>query len=87
VCGDRHWQYHSVHPQAGTQEFSVGAASDSHAGGTPGENKQFHRFHRVVGGFLCVELKIEGQQSVIAFQLRGVDGAVGYEITFRRPVG
>ena len=39
VCGDRHWQYHSVHPTAGTQEFSVGAASDSHAGGTPGENK------------------------------------------------
>ena len=33
VCGDRHWQYHSVHPETGTQEFSVGAASDAHSGG------------------------------------------------------
>ena len=86
VCGDRHWQYHSVHPTAGTQEFSVGAASDSHAGGTPGENKTYHRFHRVKGGFLSVELRAEGQQSQIAFQLRDVNGAVGYEATFRRAV-
>lgn len=86
VCGDRHWQYHSVHPTAGTQEFSVGAASDSHAGGTPGENKTYHRFHRVQGGFLSVELRAEGQQSQIAFQLRDVNGAIGYEATFRRAV-
>ncbi len=26
VCGDRHWQYHSVHPATGVQEFSVGPA-------------------------------------------------------------
>lgn len=51
VCGDRHWQYHSVHPQTGLNEFSVGAASDKHAGGTPGENKEYHRFHRVKGAF------------------------------------
>lgn len=57
VCGDRHWQYHSVHPTAGTQEFGVGAASDSHAGGSPGENPAYHRFHRVKGGFLSVELR------------------------------
>jgi alkaline phosphatase D len=86
VCGDRHWQYHSMHPTAGTQEFSVGAASDSHAGGTPGENKTYHRFHRVKGGFLSVELRTEGHQSQIAFQLRDVNGAVGYEATFRRAV-
>ncbi len=86
VCGDRHWQYHSVHPQSGTQEFSVGAASDSHAGGTPGENKLYHRFHRVKGGFLSVELRMEGPQSVIAFQLRDVTGAIGYEAIFRRAV-
>lgn len=84
VCGDRHWQYHSVHPQSGLNEFSVGAASDSHAGGTPGENKLYHRFHRVKGGFLSVELRIEGQHSVIAFQLRDVAGAIGYEAVFRR---
>lgn len=86
VCGDRHWQYHSVHPTAGTQEFSVGAASDSHAGGTPGEDKTYHRFHRVKGGFLSVELRRDGQQSQIVFQLRGVNGTVEYEAKFQRPV-
>jgi alkaline phosphatase D len=86
VCGDRHWQYHSVHPQSGVQEFSVGAASDSHAGGTPGENKLYHRFHKVQGGFLSVELRTEAEQSVIAFQLRNVSGEVSYEATFRRAV-
>jgi alkaline phosphatase D len=86
VCGDRHWQYHSVHPTAGIQEFSVGAASDSHAGGTPGENKTYHRFHRVKGGFLSVLLRPEERESVIAFQMRGVSGAVVYEVTFRRAV-
>ncbi len=84
VCGDRHWQYHSVHPTTGVQEFSVGPASNSHASGTPGENKEYHKFHRVVGGFLCVELHSDGKESEIAFQLRGVDGAVGYEKKFRR---
>ncbi len=86
VCGDRHWQYHSVHPSAGVQEFSVGPASNSHASGSPGEDKTYHRFHRVKGGFLCVELRPNGAESEIAFQLRGVDGAVGYEAKFKRPV-
>jgi alkaline phosphatase D len=87
VCGDRHWQYHSVHPQTGTQEFSVGPASNSHASGTPGENKEYHRFHKVQGGFLCVELRPDGKESEIAFQLRDVDGKVAYEAKFRRAVG
>jgi alkaline phosphatase D len=86
VCGDRHWQYHSVHPQSGVQEFSVGAASDSHAGGTPGEDKAYQRFHRVQGGFLCVELRPDDGKSTIAFQLRDVDGDVSYEAKFSRPV-
>ncbi len=87
ITGDRHWQYHSVHPTTGVQEFSVGAASDSHAGGTPGEDKAYHKFHRVKGGFLSVELTPGPGQSTIAFQLRGVDGAVGYEAKFTRALG
>ncbi|WP_395739066.1 alkaline phosphatase D family protein [Prosthecobacter sp.] len=86
VCGDRHWQYHSVHPTAGVQEFSVGPASNSHASGSPGEDKTYHKFHRVKGGFLCVELTPSGKESEIVFQLRGVDGAVGYEAKFKRSV-
>src|SRR5207247_2359404 len=54
INGDRHWQYHSVHPETGLHEFCTGAASDAHAGGSPGEDKKIHRFHRVRGGFLSV---------------------------------
>jgi alkaline phosphatase D len=79
ICGDRHWQYHSVHPQSGLNEFSVGAASDEHAGGTPGEDPAYHRFHRVKGGFLSVTLRRERGRSHIVFEHRDVRGAVVYE--------
>ncbi len=79
ACGDRHWQYHSVHPETGVQEFSCGPASDKHAGGSPGENRDFHRFHRVKGGFLSVTAGREGGKSSIAFRLHDVTGAVVYE--------
>lgn len=86
ICGDRHWQYHSVHPATGVQEFSVGAASDSHAGGTPGQDPEYHRFHRVKGGFLSGEVNADGAESVLTLQLRDVDGAVVYEVTKRRAI-
>ncbi len=79
VCGDRHWQYHSVHPGTGVQEFSSGPATDEHAGGTPGEDKQYHRFHRVAGGFVSVTATQEAKSSNIAFRLHNVDGGVEYE--------
>ena len=75
VCGDRHWQYHSVHPLTGLHEFSVGAASDVHAGGTPGENKEYHRFHRVKGGFLSVVARGKN----LSFRHHDVTGKVVYE--------
>lgn len=54
--------------------------SDSHAGGTPGENKTYHRFHRVKGGFLSVT--IEGTRTAprIAFRHHDVTGKVVYEL-------
>lgn len=85
-CGDRHWQYHSVHPTTGVQEFSVGAASDAHAGGTPGENPEYHKFHRVKGGFLSVTLKPAGQASELLFEHRDVFGKVVYEWKTRRAI-
>jgi len=86
VCGDRHWQYHSVHPKTGLNEFSVGAASDEHAGGSPGLNPAIHRFHRVKGGFLSVSLRSGGGKSTILFQHRDVHGAVVYEWSRERSV-
>lgn len=84
TCGDRHWQYHSVHPETGVQEFASGPASDDHAGGTPGLNEEYHRFHKVQGGFLEVEARTEGDESVIVFRLRGTDGVVDYEHAARK---
>jgi alkaline phosphatase D len=75
VCGDRHWQYHSVHPESGLNEFSVGAASDEHAGGSPGENKNYHKFHRVKGGFLSVTARAKS----VVFRHHDVNGKVVYE--------
>ncbi|ODT99542.1 MAG: hypothetical protein ABS79_04350 [Planctomycetes bacterium SCN 63-9] len=87
ICGDRHWQYHSVHPQTGLHEFSVGAASDEHAGGTPGEDPAFHKFHRVKGGFLAVDVSRREKLAKIAFELRSVDGEVVYEWNRTRELG
>jgi alkaline phosphatase D len=78
VCGDRHWQYHSVHTDTGLNEFSVGPASDEHAGGTPGEDKAVHRFHRVKGGFLSVTVRPEKDKSVARFTLHDVSGKAVY---------
>ena len=83
ACGDRHWQYHSVDPETGVQEFSSGPASDEHAGGSPGEDPRYHRFHRVKGGFLSVTAAAQG----ISFRFHDVHGRVVYEhnrpLTFR----
>jgi alkaline phosphatase D len=79
VCGDRHWQYHSVHPKTGLHEFSVGAASDEHAGGSPGKHRKVHKFHRVKGGFLSVTVRPDGKRSAITFELRDVGGKVVYK--------
>ena len=79
VCGDRHWQYHSVHPQTGTQEFSSGPATDEHASGSPGEDRTIHQFHRVGGGFVSVTADGAEGESRITFRLHDVHGEVQYE--------
>ncbi len=79
VCGDRHWQYHSVHPETGLHEFSTGPASDEHAAGTPGYDPTYHRFHRVKGGFLSVSFRRDAQGSRVVFRHHDVHGAVVHE--------
>jgi alkaline phosphatase D len=79
ICGDRHWQYHSVHPETGVREFGTGAASDAHAGGSPGENKKYHRFHRVRGGFLAVSFTHAGGRGSLVVRHHDVMGKVVHE--------
>ncbi len=83
--GDRHWQYHSVDPVTGLQEFSCGPASDQHASGSPGLDAEYHRYHNEQGGFLSVNAKPEAEESVISFRFHGVGGQVDYEWSARKP--
>lgn len=73
VCGDRHWQYHSVDPETGLHEFSVGPASDRHAGGWNPKDfrKEMHRFLRVAGGYL--EMELRNDASARTLTLRHLD--------------
>lgn len=83
INGDRHWQYHSVHPETGLHEFCTGAGSDAHAGGSPGLNKKYHRFHRVLGGFLSVAFTRRGKRRELAVKLHDVAGKPVYETSYR----
>jgi alkaline phosphatase/alkaline phosphatase D len=77
-CGDRHWQYHSIHPQ-GFEEFSCGALNDENAiagvaPGSPGSTDpeglilQPFRYPKPTGGFLHVTLRGDTRQKLrIAF--------------------
>jgi alkaline phosphatase/alkaline phosphatase D len=69
LCGDRHWQYHSVHP-IGYEEFSCGALNDenSRLGRKPGDPKstdpqglikQLYTQTEKSGGFLLVHVTPE----------------------------
>ncbi len=78
ICGDRHWQYHSVHPDTGLNEFCPGAASDEHAGGSPGQNPKVHRFHRQKGGFIVVDVVRRAGMPCLHIEHRDVDGHVVY---------
>jgi alkaline phosphatase D len=84
-CGDRHWQYHSVDPASGLNEFAAGAASDQHAGGSPGLDQKYHKFHRVKGGFLTVQVFRERGRPTIALRHHDVHGVVVHEHVYQRP--
>jgi len=81
-CGDRHWQYHSVHPDTGLQEFSCGPVSDQHAGGTPGHDMKIQPFHRVKGGFLTVNVFRDKDQPQLEMRFHDVHGKVVYKYRY-----
>ncbi len=69
ICGDRHWQYHSIHP-SGIEEFACGALNDenSRMGIAPGAKngsdpqalvKQPYTSSTPKGGFLRISVGAE----------------------------
>ena len=81
VCGDRHWQYVSIHPETGVREYSCGPASDAHAGGwQQGDFRaDYHKYLNVIGGFLSVTVDRDNGKSTIAFRHHDVNGEVKHE--------
>lgn len=78
IAGDRHWQYCSTDPRSGVDEFGCGPATDAHAGGSPGRDRRYHRFHRVAGGFLSVSIGRDEADFALV-RLHSVDGQVVFE--------
>ena len=90
ICGDRHWQYHSIHP-TGFEEFSCGALVDanSRVGRLPGDPKstdpnaqikQPYCMKKASGGFLlCSFIPPENDKpAVLAFQFYDEKGRLLY---------
>lgn len=77
ICGDRHWQYASTHPQTQVKEFSVGPGSDYKAGHWDQDDfiDNYHRFLRVKGGFVSVS--VEGGK--LFLRHHSVAGSVVFE--------
>ena len=93
VCGDRHWQYRSIHP-SGIEEFSCGALVDenSRLGRKPGDPKStdpdalikqpYYQDPRS-GGFLLVKTATaaDGQPATLTFLFHDERGKLLHENT------
>jgi len=86
-CGDRHWQYHSIHP-AGVEEFSVGALNDENSidGIRPGNKASTDPETRIrqpfiypspTGGFLHVRT---GEGGKLTIEFRDDQGKIQHEV-------
>lgn len=88
VCGDRHWQYHSLHP-SGLEEFATGALVDANSrpGRKPGDPKstdpqatikQLYLQDPPSGGFLQVisEPATLAKPARLIFQHRDENGVI-----------
>ncbi len=83
VCGDRHWQYMSIHPGTGVREYSCGPASDRHANGWNQSDyrKDYHRYLNVIGGFLSATVESGVADTTLTFRYHDVHGKVNFEDT------
>jgi len=92
ITGDRHWQYHSVHPR-GIHEFSSGAfvAQNARLGREPGDPKSTDPNALIrqpflqgfpTGGFVNVSCYGNEQSATLQFQVISEKGNLLYEKVF-----
>ncbi|MFK7778061.1 MAG: alkaline phosphatase D family protein [Gimesia sp.] len=98
ICGDRHWQYHSIAP-SGIEEFSTGALVDANSrlGIKPGskrgtdpqaEIKQPYTSNPASGGFLLVRVKptAAGKSGTVSFLFYDENGALLHQVKKSLPL-
>jgi len=98
VCGDRHWQYHSIHP-TGFEEFSCGALVDANSrlGVPPGSKRgtdpqgkieQLFTSREPSGGFLNVVVEPGKTENTATarFDFFDENGKLLYGVTKPAPV-
>jgi len=84
ICGDRHWQYVSQDPETGIFEFSSGSTTDEHSKGFDlSDRSSMHRYLKIKGGFLSVEVTQDEDGPEITFTHHSVDGSIYHEERFR----
>ena len=77
MCGDRHWQYVSVHAKTGVREYSSGPASNEHAGGWSNDQRlPEHRYLNVIGGFLTGTVDRSEGKPTLTFRHYSVEGDI-----------
>lgn len=84
ISGDRHWQYHSIDPVTGLNEFGCGPMCFGMAEGFVGKVKRspLHRFLRVDGGFLSVVCARDAGRPTLTVEYHDVQGKVLYQSVF-----
>ncbi len=94
VCGDRHWQYHAIHP-SGYEEFSTGALVDgnSRAGRLAGDPESTDpeglieqpyvqgTSDQATGGFLHMATQYQGDTPALVFTFYDDLGRQLYQVT------
>lgn len=77
ICGDRHWQYVSQHPETGIIEYAAGSSTDHHATPLANPDTSRHLYYKPhVGGFLSVTVdRIQGTPTA-TFRHHGVMGDI-----------
>lgn len=86
ACGDRHWQYHAIHP-SGFEEFSSGALIDENSRlgvrpGSPdstdpdGKIKHVYQYDEPTGGFLTVTVEPDGDAATLLFEFHDETGRI-----------
>ena len=85
VNGDRHWQYVTHIDGTNLWEFGCGAGTDSHSltgGWNRGGPMPEHKFLRLKGGFLSVDVTNIDNKPEIRFTHHDVDGKKVNEVFF-----